>query len=188
MNLQRLSIHQTYGQIGIQTNNASAEIESPQGDLKIEQHPAEMNFHSEPGKLEIDSSAAWAALGKGGHMAWMNSIYSQLPGVFRQALAKIAEDGNRAAQITNKSNAFAEIAKGEAFSTSGIQYVGPAGLNNVKIHYEPQQIETNIEPVKPTIQYTPVKPQVTFVPGSVDIYMKQMNSIDIQVSSYDWYK
>ncbi|UUZ82634.1 hypothetical protein LJK88_00630 [Paenibacillus sp. P26] len=36
MNLQRLSIHQTYGQIGIQTHNASVDIHSPRGELTIE--------------------------------------------------------------------------------------------------------------------------------------------------------
>lgn len=188
MNLLRLSIHQTYGQIGIETKLASTDIHSPMGELSIEQQPAQMDFRSERGELQIDSSAAWDALGTGSHMGMMNRIYSQIPSLVLQSIAKTVEDGNRMAQISNHANAFAEIAQGALQSENPIEYVGPASNLNVKINYEPRPAVTNVEPVKPEIHYTPMKPQVQYNPGQVDIYMKQMNSIDIQVTNYDWYK
>ncbi|UUZ97592.1 DUF6470 family protein [Paenibacillus sp. P25] len=150
--------------------------------------PARMDFHSEPGELQIDSSAAWAALGVGNHMEWLHTIYSQMPQIALQAIAKIVEDGNRMAQITNPKNAFADIAKGAFPPKNPVQYVGPASSMNVKVHYEAKKPITNIEPVKPNIQYIPGKVDIQYHPGSVEIYMKQMNSIDIQVTNYDLYK
>ncbi|MEI7025665.1 DUF6470 family protein [Paenibacillus sp. y28] len=181
-------MRQTFAQIGMETQNASVDMSSPDGELSIEQPQAKMDFKYDPGTLSIDSSAAWAALGKGGHLGWMNRIYSQLPEIFKQSLAKKAQEGQRAAQITNPANAFAEIARNNVWNGSGIQYTGPASVDNVNIQYEPGKPQTNIDPVKPSIQYTPVKPEVSFNRGSVDIYMKQMNSLDIWVSEYDWYK
>jgi hypothetical protein len=188
MELQRLSIHQTYGQIGIQTHLASQDIHSSSGDLSIEQPSAKMDIQSPHGELQIDSSAAWAALGVGSNLQWMNSIYSQSKSVVLQAIAKIVKDGHRMSQITNHQNAFADIAKDVFERTNPIQYAGEASYMNVKINYEAKAPIINIEPQKPEIQYTPQKPEVQYNPGSVDIYIKQMNSIDIQVSQYDIYK
>ncbi|NEN85109.1 DUF6470 family protein [Paenibacillus elgii] len=188
MDLLRLSIRQAFGQIGIQTQNATTDIRSPMGQLSIEQQPAQMDFHSEPGELSIDSSAAWSALGSGPHLEWLNSIYSQLPNIALQGIAKIVENGNRMAQIHNPRNAFAEIAQNAFSDDSPIEYVGPASNMNVKVHYEARPAVTNIEPGKVNIEYTPMKPEVQYNPGRVEIYMKQMNWIDIQVTNYDWYK
>lgn len=188
MNLLRLSIQQTYGQIGIQTHNASLDIQSPRGEQSIVQHPAELDFHAESGQLTIDSSNAWAALGKGPHMEWLNSIYSQVPNIFLQGLAKIVEDGNRMAQISNPENAFAAIARDWNQRLGSIEYASTPSYFNVKVQYTANAPQTNIEPVKADIQYTPKKPEVQYTPGSVESYMKQMNSIAIKVTEYDMYQ
>ncbi|MBU7317597.1 DUF6470 family protein [Paenibacillus oleatilyticus] len=189
MRLLRLSIEQTLGQIGMETNNAKQEIEhnSP-GQQTIEQKPATLEFHSSQGELQIDQSQAWQAYAKGGHQAWLNMIYSQMDSVFLQGLAKKVEEGKRMAQITNPSNAFADIAKGALQDKPEIQYVGPASFMNVTINYTANSPEINIQANKPEINYTVSKPEFTYTPGKVDIYMRQMQSINITVSEYDWYK
>lgn len=184
----RLSIHQTNAQIGIQTQAADQDIHSQKGDLSIQQSPAKMEMESPAGELEIDSSAAWTALGVGPHLEWMNSIYSQSKSVVLQAIAKIVEDGNRMAQITNHQDAFADLALDVFQRENPIEYAGEPSCLNVKVQYRAHSPIINIEPQKTEIQYTPNKPEVQYHPGSVDVYVKQKNSIDIQVSQYDWYK
>lgn len=186
MQLLRLSIHQTYGQIGIETHWASQEIESPPGQLSIHQEPARMSIHSEPGTLTIDSSDAWAAYAKGGHLRWENYIYSQMKEVVLRGIAKIVEDGKRMADITNPTNAFADLAK-DWMEGSGINYVEPASLDNVKIDYQPHQTQIEIQPQKADIEYEPQKPNIQYIPGDVSIYLRQKQSIDIHVSEYNWY-
>jgi hypothetical protein len=188
MNDLRLSIHQTFAQIGIHTNWATVDMHSPQGDLQIQQPKAKVEMHSSPGQLQIDSTAAWEALAKGPILELNNRIYSQMKNVALQAIAKIVEDGNRMAQITNPSNAFADIARDAVQSEVPIEYVGEAAYNNVKIHYEPQKADIRIEPQKPIIQYTPQKPDLQYNPGNVDVYLRQRQSIQITVTQYDLYK
>ncbi|SDO61627.1 hypothetical protein SAMN04487897_11810 [Paenibacillus sp. yr247] len=188
MNIPRLSIHQTFAQIGIDTQKAQLSIESPRGQLEVKQEAASMDITSPKGELSVDSSAAWSALGKGDHLEWMNQIYSQLQSVALQAIGKIVEDGNRMAMITNPSNSFAEIAANQMNEQNPVEYVGEASNLNVKLNYEMKKPEINITPHQTDIQYTPQKPQISYAPGNIDIYVKQKNSIEINVSSYDWYK
>ncbi|KRF33994.1 DUF6470 family protein [Paenibacillus sp. Soil787] len=188
MNIPRLSIRQTYAEIGIDTQNAQFAIQSPPGQLDIKQQAATIDITSPSGELSVDSSAAWSALGKGNHLEWMNQIYSQLHSVALQAIGKIVEDGNRMAMITNPSNPFAEIAGNQMNEQNPVEYVGEASNLNVKLNYEMRKPEINITPHKAEIQYTAQKPQISYSPGNIDIYVKQKNSIEINVSSYDWYK
>lgn len=188
MHFLRLSIHQTYGQIGIETHLARQEMESPKGEQTIIQKPATMDFESPRGELLVDSSAAWEALAKGGIMKLTAQIYSQMKGFALQAIAKTVEEGNRMAYIPNKRNAFAELAENWLDDSNPIQYVGEASNMNVKLDYIRHEPQTRIEPNRAETRYEPVKPRVQYIPGNVDIYMKQMNAIQIQVSEYDWYK
>jgi hypothetical protein len=189
MELLRLSIHQTYAQLGIQTHSASQEIHSPAGELSIMQPSAKMEIQSPQGELHIDSSAAWAALGHGNHLEWMNMIYSQTKSIVLQAIARTAQEGSRMAQITSPDNAISEIAKERFINNHNtIQYTGQPAYDNVKVSYESHKPVIRIEPQQAQIEYTPHKPEIQYNPGAVDIYIKQMNSIDIQVSHYDYYK
>ncbi|MBP3966769.1 DUF6470 family protein [Paenibacillus lignilyticus] len=183
----RLSIHQTYAQIGIQTNNASLEMQSPPGDLSIEQPPAIVDIQSPRGELEVDSTAAFTALGTGPHLDWMNSIYSQYKNVALQAIAKIVEDGNRMAQISNPNNAFAELAREAFHHQNRIVYTGEASIDNVRVRYTPHAPIINIEAQKPIIEYTPRKPETQYHPGSVEVYLRQRNSVEFSVGEYDKY-
>lgn len=188
MHLLRLSIHQTFGQIGIQTQQASQSIQSPRGDLSIRQPQADMQIESPPGQLAIDSSAAWDALGKGGNLAWSSRIYSQSKDLLLQAIAKTASDGAQIGDILNPGNPFAQIARRDAMSgPPSVSYTGPAGYSNVKVNYDPQQPSIQVTPHKAETDYTPRKPEFEYHPGSVQTYVQQRNSIDIHVSDYNLY-
>lgn len=189
MNDMRLSIRQTYAAIGIESSAAKQEIISPRGDQQIDSSPAEMKFQTTPGKLEVDSSQAWHALGKGPNLEWNTAVYSQMKSVFLQQLAQTVENGQRLSDITNPRNAFADLARQIYFRPNLIDYQTAApGYDNVKLHYTPSEVTTAIEPSSIDIQYTPHKSEINAERGKLDIYLRQKNSIDIQVSTYDRYK
>ncbi|CAM3692999.1 DUF6470 domain-containing protein [Cohnella lubricantis] len=188
MNLQRLSIHQTFGQIGMKAEPGSQSIRSPRGDQSIRQQPADLQIKSPPGRLAIDSAAAWDALGKGGNLAWSSRIYSQSKNILLQGIAKTAQDGERMGDLLSPGNPFAQIARSDALADRpSVSYTGAAGYMNVKVSYAPQDASVQVTPHKAEISYTPRKPEVQYHPGSVDIYSRQRNSIDIHVSEYDLY-
>lgn len=187
MNLQRLSIHQTLGYIGIQTAPGQLSIESQPGKLSIEQPPADLNIKTPPGDLKINSDAAWSALGVGPNLEWSNNIYSQMPAIAMQGIAKIVEDGNRMADLSSHENAIADLAEEALSDTNPVEYTTAPAIDNVRVQYTPHSPIIEFTPHSPNIQYTPQKPQIDFRMGSVNVYVRQRQSIDIQVNPYNLY-
>lgn len=189
MNDLRLSIRQTYAVIGMSSQPAQQLMDASHGEQQIVQPQAQMDFATTPSQLQIDSSEAWQALGKGPHMEWNQRLFGQMKSVFLQQLAQTVDEGNRMAQITNPKNAFAEIAKSTVGNQSPVNYIlGTPNVDNVKVTYTPGGVTTAIEPSPIEIQYTPVKTDIQVEPGKLDIYLRQKNSISIDVTTYDWYR
>ncbi|HEX7055739.1 MAG TPA: DUF6470 family protein [Bacilli bacterium] len=186
MNTIRLSIHQVFAAIGIHSTRGEQQIRSRHGELIIRQEPAEIKMETSGGELEINADAAWAAYGKQPHLQWRNMVYSQMPRVFLQALAKIVDDGNRMADIASRRNAIADIAQ-EAWQHEfpQIEYVGAASYDNVEVSIAKKEISISVKPNFPQIEYRMHKPEIQFRRGGVEIYMRQKNSITITTAPYD---
>lgn len=188
MNDLRLSIRQTYAAIGMETERAQQQMESLPGEQTIHQQPAVMNFESTAAQLTVDSSEAWQALGVGPNLDWNSRIYSQMQSIFLEGLAQQVAEGRRMMDTSNPRSAFADLAKDALFRPNPVNYqVGTPDFNNVRVHFSEAQVMTKIEPSQVEISYTPHKPTITASQGKLDIYLRQKNSIDINVISYDWY-
>lgn len=183
----RLSIHQTNALIGMESKDSTISMRSPRGELSIEQPKAELNIQSPRGELVIDSSKALDALGIGPHLRFMNNIYSQMDNVLLQAISKIVEDGNRMAQISNPRNAFADLAGDVFLRENPVSYTTQASPLNVDIQYYPNKPTINVEQHRPIINYTPHTPEIQYNPGFLNIYLRQKNSIQFEVSKYNMY-
>lgn len=185
----RLSIRQTYAAIGIESEPAKLQIQSPRGEQQIWQPAAKMDFSTEPAKLQVDSTEAQHALVRGPNLEWNRYVYGQMGRVFLQNLAEKVEAGHRMAMITNPANAFAEIARANVFKSNPVNYQ-PAvpDFDNVKVTYEPGTVQTRIEASPAEIQYIPRKPDIQVNLGHTEIYLRQKNAIKIWVSTYDLYR
>jgi len=185
----RLSIRQTYAAIGIDTEAAKQQMHMPRGDQSVEQPEAEMDFKTTSPRLEVDSAEAYHALGIGPNLEWSSAIYSQMRGVFLQHLASQVEEGKRMADITNPRSAFADLARDALFRPNPVNYqVSTPGYDNVKLQFTPGSVDTRIEQSRVRLEYTPHKAEISVDPGKVDIYLKQRNSISINVTTYDLYQ
>ncbi|WP_127568949.1 DUF6470 family protein [Paenibacillus xylaniclasticus] len=185
----RLSIRQTNAAIGIQTEPSRQIMESPSGEQSIETQNGAMEFEYSDSKLSIDSSEAWHGLGKGPNLEWSSGIYSQMQSIFLQHLAKKVEEGQRMADITNPRSAFADLAMDALFRENPVDYqVGTPGYDNVKLDYEAGSVQTTIEPTTVQINYIPHRPNIEVQRGNLEIYLRQKNTIEIEVTPYDWYR
>ncbi|MGG3453243.1 DUF6470 family protein [Paenibacillus rhizolycopersici] len=187
MNLQRLSIRQTYATIEIETRQAKQQMESPPGDLQIESAPAEMEISKTHGGLKIDNSKAWLALGNGNHLEWYRMVTDQMEGQFLVNLSNIVEEGNRLAKFKVPGNTIADMMVNRTQEKTIIRYVGEASADNVKLEFSPDQLNVDWSTHEPNIEYTPNKPYISVEPGAVDVYLKNKNSIQMWVSNYDIY-
>ncbi|WP_127532072.1 DUF6470 family protein [Paenibacillus kobensis] len=189
MNDLRLSIRQTFAFIGMDSEPARLQIHSQPGDLQIEQPPAVMEFQSSKSELSADSSQAWHALGKGPNLEWSSSIYSQMKSVFLQNLAQQVEEGKRMANITISRSAFADLAQDALFRPNPVNYqVATPGYDNVRMSYTPGSVDTRMESTPVQINFTPRPVEFNPQLANLDIYLRQKNSINIEVTQYDLYK
>jgi len=187
MEFLRLSIRTTPALLGIESPRGKLDIQSPPGQLEITSPRADMQIRQPRGELTIDSSAAYAAYAMGGVFETADRIADQMKQRILENIGKIAQEGGRMIQIHKSSNAVAEIAANALSPKETLRAAGPAGLFNVKVQYTPHSAEIETTPKPASIDYRVNRPEIQYTPQRPEIYVRQMNSIRMWVSQYDWY-
>ncbi|MBD2845833.1 hypothetical protein IDH44_11580 [Paenibacillus sp. IB182496] len=175
-----------WGRIGIQTQPGQYEIRTHRADVQVETTPAQVTAVTPLPELSIDQSKAWEALNGGKPMAFWNRIYSQIPSIVQQNIARIVERGNQMADFRLKRNpipdmAFEQIGR----HTSDIEYFGPPSVDNVDLHFTVYPAEIDVELGTLDVQVTPRKPDITYHRGNVNVYMEQYPSLHLSVLGLD---
>jgi hypothetical protein len=177
MSIPILQIRQTPGQISIDADPGRFSIRQPKAELHITTQPGQLEVQSHRPVLEVDQSKAFAAYNGGNFMEMNNRIYSQLPSIFLQALAKRVEQGNRAAAIHVPGNTIANIYGEDWHAGSFPEHRGEASIDNVDIHFETTAPDIRFTPAQVDVQVEVNKPEISYERGKLDIYMKQYPSI-----------
>jgi len=180
LQIPQIKLHQTYAQIGLRTTQPVQEIHQQPADLSIEQTPAQMEIERQPAQLEIDQEQAWQDLGfkSVSVMTSENADFAEQE-VFN-ALAEIAEEGDRMAAIQNKTNVFADIAAEKALPGPIDFTIGVVpSYGSVKLHYTPAEVHINWQQGGAKIDSTPHQPVHNYTPGQTEVYMRQMQDLQI---------
>lgn len=127
--------------------------------LGIESKRAELSIKQPRPELEINQHEAWRAYNGGTALEMNQQIYSQLPALFLEGLAKRVEQGNRMAQFHLPENSIAEIYGQDWKRDPFVEFRAPASYDNVSIHVEPH------------------RPEIEYNPGYLNVYVKQYDAI-----------
>ena len=177
--IPQLHISQTYARIGIQTTPAKVEIRQPQAAIEMHQEPAKLEIeHSYP-QVEIDSRKAWGALGFVSFPDFPDRIYDRLNQIFLNNLAKKAEEGDRLAAIHQQEDPFAEMATDLSIELPELDYFDTPSYDNVDINVKPATLHLNWIKGGVDSRVQPNKPEINYMPGKVDVYLTQRNSLEI---------
>lgn len=163
----------------INWGKAELSIRQPRGELQIETSRAKMDITQPRPELQIDQHEAWRAYNGGTALEMNHQIYSQLPDLFLEGLAKRVEQGNRMANFHLPGNSIGEIYGTDWKRDTFVEFRSPASYDNVNINVIPNRPEIEITPFKPDIQGMQRNPEIDFSPGYVDISVKQYASIKI---------
>ncbi|MGG6313266.1 DUF6470 family protein [Paenibacillus macerans] len=177
MSIPMLQIRQTSGQIAIDADPGRFSIRQPKAELHLTTQPGRLEVQSHRPVLEVDQSRAFAAYNGGSFMEMNDRIYSQLPSIFLQALAKRVEQGNRAAAIHIPGNTIPEIYGEDWHAAPFPELRGEASIDNVDIHFETSPPDIQYTPAQVDRQVEVHKPEISYTRGKLDIYMKQYASI-----------
>ncbi|GIO26431.1 DUF6470 family protein [Ornithinibacillus bavariensis] len=180
MELPQIRMQSQMAKIYMVSQPARQAIRQPKADLSIQQPHAEISMRTIPAKLTIDQTQAWEEMNLLS-VERLNEKYAQdgkqavLEGIGRRS-----SQGTELMKIENKGKPLISQSFQNAYEPMrelGIKFV-PSPFS-VKTHYQPSNVEIDIQPKKPIIHAQSNKPEVTYVPGSVDISMAQYQSLEI---------
>lgn len=163
----------------VQSRKAELSIRQPRPEFEIETSHAKMDITQPRPELEIDQHQAWRAYNGGTALEMNQQIYSELPALFLEGIAKRVEQGNRMAEFHLPGNSIAEIYGSDWKRDPFVEFRAPASYDNVSIHVERREPQVNIEPVPPSITAQAHTPEIEYHPGNLDIRVKQYGSIRI---------
>jgi len=177
--IPQIQIRQQYAKIGIETTSAKVEIQQPKADIKIEQEHVFVEMSSTPLKIEIDQTDAWSALGKRPSLEFTKAVSNDVNRIVLEATARIAQEGDRLADIHIKENPIPDIAFINSTKPLEINYEGMPANNNVHYNVILGELDIKVNEGKVNIDVKPNMPIIDYTPGNVDIYLQQKNSIEI---------
>ncbi|MFD7524836.1 DUF6470 family protein [Paenibacillus chitinolyticus] len=186
MQLPRIQISQQYTKIGLSRSPSQLSIEQPKAELNLHQKNAKVSMTAEKSQLEIDSTKAWSALGSAKLIELRDRIAQSSFGISMQNIAEIAQNGDRMMDISNHSNAFADIARQNAFKDRPVQITGEPSFDNVDIQYTPGVVKTDVQGGGVTFDPVLNYPQMKFDPGKLEAYVAQKNVITFSVIGGNW--
>jgi hypothetical protein len=176
MNLLR--IEQTYAQIGIETQRSQIQIQSKLPKLQIQQTNAKIEIDKQEPRVIIDQHACFATAGlKNVFELTDQAAQEGMQQAFEYAGKKAAE-GDMLADIRNKGNAIAQIAKSNVYEEHE--------FNIDSIPKERPRIEVegyiNISAVKGEInsQLEEGSVSINASEPKVNLYLREKQSISIQ--------
>ncbi|UNK18071.1 DUF6470 family protein [Paenibacillus sp. N3/727] len=161
------------------SKKAELSIRQQRPDMQIETSQAKMNISQPRPDMEIDQHQAWRAYNGGTALEMNRQIYSELPALFLEGLAKRVEQGNRMAEIHLPGNTISEIYGSDWKRDPFVEYRAPASYDNVDIYVNRNRPEIAIEPIAPQISAQAYTPEIEYNPGFLEIRMKQYGSIEI---------
>ena len=177
--IPQLQIRQQPSLLSIESTKASLTMQQQRPDFSIETKQADLQIEQPAPTMEIDQHDAWRAY-KGGHPLEMNQqIYSNLQGLFLQALAKKVEQGNQLAEFHKPGNTIAEVYGGDWKRDPFVEFRGPASYDNVRIHVQRNNPVIQAQANAPQISARAYRPDVQFQPGNLNIQVKQYASVEI---------
>lgn len=181
MNIPRIQIQQGYSKIGIETAKAKIGIEQPKADLNLEQKKGQLQIRRTTGEMNIDQSRAWSALGLGSTEEMTDRIAQHSWESSMQSIAEIAQAGDRMMAIHQGGGVFGDLARQNFMKERVINLFGPASFNNVTFNYIPGTTDIDFEVGGARFDPKVNMPVIEYTPGSIDIYLKQKNFINMSV-------
>ncbi|TYP75724.1 DUF6470 family protein [Paenibacillus methanolicus] len=188
MRIPQIQIHQEYAQIGLQTTPAQQEIEQPGPTIEMKQTSAKLTIEQTEGQLTIDQSRARDALALGNNLETMKRIYAKASQLAMSGIARTVEKGNQMAAIHQGGNPIAESAKDWRRTFPEFAFEGEASMDNVDIEYKASKPIIDVQQGGVEYNVTPNRAEHHYTPGKVEVYLRQMNRVEITPPVLDMMK
>jgi len=180
MQFPQIQLHQTYAQIGLRTTQPVQEIEQLPAELSIKQVPSTMNIDRKPAHFDIDQEQLWNELNFKNNRVFSEDGVEFAKQELLEAISEISQEGDQLAQIEQKTDAINAIVTSKANpgpQEFNIAFIPSEG--SVKVNFTPTELNIDWKKGGAVIEVTPHKPTHTYTPGKTEIYLRQMQAMQI---------
>lgn len=181
MNIPKLHIQSTSGQIALDIQKPEQSIRQYKAEQSIQQPKAEMNIRQKRGKLTIDQTNAWHNLDLKSILVRTEELASIAKNQWMEGMARVSREGDELMRIENEGNPMTDQAKRNAGFDFTFQPGGKPAYDLVDIRYQPEETQIDVQRRDPIIETKKREPEHHYKPGSVDVSMAQMPELRI-----DW--
>jgi hypothetical protein len=187
MQLPQIRLQSQPAKIEIHTIQPKQSIQQPKPDVSIEQPKADMRIETKPAKLTIDQTQAWQELGRKSALVATDEAAQLGKEAVLEGTGRVAMEGDELMRIENGGNPIIEHAINNAYGPMkefNIGWIPSHG--SVKIHYEPADVQIDIQKNDPIISIKANKPIHEYIPGRVEIALKQYAELKIDFVNVNW--
>ncbi|RFU68299.1 hypothetical protein D0469_12355 [Peribacillus saganii] len=180
MQLPQIRMQSQQALIGLKAQRGVQNISQSNADLTITQPMAEMTIKRIPSKLTIDQTKAredvdLKSISKRIAEAAQAGVQELLNGIARRS-----QEGNELMSIENGGNPIAGQAKrNSAKDQAGFTIGWIPKHGSVEIDYDPGTVNIDVQVNKPLINANVNEPRISYTPGSVEVNLKQSQSLKI---------
>ncbi|MFZ5968976.1 MAG: DUF6470 family protein [Bacillota bacterium] len=175
-----LRISSTPALIGVKTNWGKLEMKQPAADMDIQIQKPSLEIRSEQIKVQIDQSQCFSEAGLKGIDDFMKERVGVSKKGFQKGLAKIVRQGNEMMQIDTGINVIAKQAKESMFEDKAQLTLVSMPKSRPKIDFMGGTVDIQVVEGAVDVNVQVNKPVGNYIPGNVDIYLKQKNSLNIE--------
>jgi len=177
-----LRITTTPALIGIQTKTGRLEIQQPKADMELNiQHP-KVEIHSEQVKVQIDQYECFAEAGLKNFIDLTRENAAFAKQKFAEAVDRIVRQGDEMVASLHKGVDMIPIhAEENAFERNRVDYnMDTIPKSRPRIDFIGGTVDIKAIEGRVDAQVRINKPIIDYTRGSVDIYLRQKNSINIE--------
>ncbi|WAA12025.1 DUF6470 family protein [Fervidibacillus halotolerans] len=182
MRIPQLRMESSFMQIGLQTEQPVQRIEQPKAIIEMEQPKAIVEMETTPATLTIDQSQALAEQNRKPILEVVRDTATLGKQSVLEGTGRRAQEGRELMEIEKGGNPIITQAVEHSKRPEKQLAIGwIPSHGSVKIHYEPAKVDIRVTPQKPIIEAIPQKPIHDYTPGNVSVYIRQWNSLKIEV-------
>lgn len=179
-----LQMSSVRGQVGLQQDRPSMQIQQPNADLSILQNHSTLKISKTASQLFIDQSEAFADAHLKGPLRSSNEFISKSKSKLAQYIAKTAGQGDQMMRIEHGFEMIPRIAavNSELYPERELN-VGslPRSTSQVKFDYRPSEISLDVSSSMPEINVRKNDPRISIPKWQSNAYIQQKNNLSIQV-------
>jgi len=178
----KITMQSQMARIAMRTTPAQQEIEQPSANFEMKTTHAKVEITSTLPKVNIDQIEAFNESGLKTFKALTADMAAKAKSIMQENIGRIVEQGNQMADIQSGADVVAETADDNAFG----QFAKEFGMvtmptSGPDITLQEGQVDIQVNEGDVEVNSSPNKPIHNYQRGKLEIYLEQMNSLEIDV-------